>query len=149
MKKFTLFLLMGALLLGTAFADTGKTDKKIFYMTDEPADMPFSPAILVGNTLYLSGHIATDPETGKFIGGDIAAQTERIIKNLKILLKKAGMDLSNVVKATVYITDFDEFGKFNEVFKIMFPQNPPTRATVQVVELARGAKIEISAVAVK
>lgn len=123
--------------------------KKVISLTDKPLDLPFSPAIFIEHTLYISGQLATEPATGKFLGGTMTEQAERIIKNMEILLKKVGMDLSHVVKTTVYISDFDEFQEFNTVFRKMFPQNPPTRATVQVARLARDAKIEISAVAVK
>jgi len=123
--------------------------KKIIYMTEKKADLPFSPAILVKDTLYISGQLASNPQTGKFEEGTMAQQAKRIIKNIEILLKRAGMNLSNVVQATVFITDFDEFGEFNNVFREYFPEDPPTRATVQVVKLARNAKIEMAAVAVK
>ncbi len=123
--------------------------KKVFFLTEKPANLPFSPAILVKDTLFISGQLASDPVSGKFLGGTMAEQTERIIKNIEILLKEAGMDLSHVVKTTVFITDFNEFAEFNAVFRKRFPQDPPTRATVQVAKLARGAKIEISAVAVR
>jgi len=123
--------------------------KKIIYMTEKKADLPFSPAILAKDTLYISGQLASNPQTGKFEEGTMAQQAERIIKNIEILLKRAGMNLSNVVQATVFITNFDEFGEFNNVFRKYFPKDPPTRATVQVVKLARNAKIEMAAVAVK
>lgn len=123
--------------------------KKIIYMTEKKADLPFSPAILAKDTLYISGQLASNPQTGKFEEGTMEQQTERIIKNIEILLKKAGMNLSNVVQTTVFITNFDEFGEFNNVFRKYFPKDPPTRATVQVVKLARNAKIEMAAVAVK
>jgi 2-iminobutanoate/2-iminopropanoate deaminase len=134
--------------LGFAAEDTGAT-KKIFHLTEKPADLPFSPAILVKDTLYISGQLAIDPETGKFEDGTMALQAERVIKNIEILLKKAGMNLSHVVKTTAFIADFQEFAEFNRVFKKYFPEQPPTRATVQVAKLARDAKIEISAMAVK
>ena len=152
-KILALFLLTPLAIL--LFLSTGSLSqkpeptKKVFYLTDEPTDLPFSPAILVNETLYISGQLATDPATGKFQGGTMAEQAEQIIKNMEILLKKAEMDLNHVVKTTVYITDFNEFGEFNAVFRKMFPVDPPTRATVQVAKLARDAKIEISAVAVR
>ena len=123
--------------------------KKIIYMTEKKADLPFSPAILVKDTLYISGQLASNPQTGKFEEGTMAQQAERIIKNIEILLRRAGMNLSNVVQSTVFITNFDEFGEFNNIFREYFPEDPPTRATVQVVKLARNAKIEMAAVAVK
>jgi len=79
----------------------------------------------------------------------MAEQAERVIKNIEILCKKAGMDLSHVVSTTVFISDFNEFREFNSVFVRMFPKDPPTRATVQVAKLALAAKIEISAIAMK
>lgn len=118
-------------------------------MTDGPVSSPFSPAILINDMLYVSGQLSINPETGRFEGETMAEQAERILKNIEILCKKAGMNLSHVVKTTVFITDFSEFREFNEVFVKMFPSSPPTRATVHVAGLAMNAKIEISAVAVK
>ncbi len=126
-----------------------ETSRQVISLRPGPVTSPFSPALLVGNTLYISGQLAVNPETGEFIGGTMAEQAERIIKNIELLLKKAGMDLSHVVQTSVFITDFDEFGEFNQVYQKLFPKPAPTRATVQVVRLARGAKIEISAVALK
>ena len=152
-KILALFLLIPSAILLFLFTDSlsqkPAPTKKVFYLTDKPADLPFSPAILAKETLYISGQLATDPATGKFQGGTMAEQAEQIIKNMEILLKKAEMDLTHVVKTTAYLTDFNEFGEFNAVFRKMFPVDPPTRATVQVAKLARDAKIEISAVAVK
>jgi 2-iminobutanoate/2-iminopropanoate deaminase len=125
------------------------SSKKIFHLTDKPADLPFSPAILIKDTLYISGQLAVNPGTGKFEDGSMTQQAERVIKNIEVLLKKAGLDLSHVVKTTAFITDFKEFTEFNKVFRKYFPNQPPTRATVQVSKLARDAKIEISAIAVK
>ena len=123
--------------------------KKYFALNDALPKTPFSTAVLVHDTLYVSGTLATNPETGKFVEGPIDIQAERVIRNIEIVLEKAGFALSDVVSATVYITDFKEFADFNAVFRKWFPQNPPTRATVQVAALAMNAKIEISAVAVR
>lgn len=123
--------------------------KKVFSLTDKPGNLPFSPAILVNDTLYISGHLAINPKTGKFENGTMAQQTELILENISALLKKAGFDRSHVVKTTVFITNFKEFGEFNNAYKKYFPTDPPTRATVQVAKLARDARIEISAIAVK
>ncbi len=141
---------LGACLLSlTGQAQAQAPVKKVFNLTDQPAASPFSPAILIKDTLYVSGQLPVDPETGKLEGKTMAEQADRAIRNIETLVKKAGLTLSDVVQATVYITDFGEFGEFNEVFKKFFPTVPPTRATVQVSKLARDAKIEISAVAVK
>ena len=123
--------------------------KKVFHLGDKPADLPFSPAVLVDDTLFISGLLATNAEAGRFEGGTMTQQAERVLANMEILLRKAGMGLPDVVQTTVYITDFAEFQELNAVFRKVFPQKPPARATVQVAKLAMDAKIEISAIAVK
>lgn len=130
-------------------APQSPAEKKVISMTDQPPTSPFSPAILVKDTLFISGQLGMSPETGKLEGPTMTEQAERIIRNIEALCKKAGLDLSHVVETTVFITDFAEFGEFNAVYRKYFPTVPPTRATVQVVKLAMDAKIEISAVAVK
>jgi 2-iminobutanoate/2-iminopropanoate deaminase len=155
MKKKSLILVLAVFISFSVFCFAGSFSqdnsaaKKIFYPGDKPSPTPFSPAILIKDTLFISGQLATDPGTGKFEPGTMAQQAERVIKNIELLLTKAGMKLADVVQTTVYITDFAEFEEFNVVFRKFFPQDPPTRATVQVAKLARDAKIEISAVAMK
>ena len=127
----------------------GEAKKQIFYLGDEPGNLPFSHAVLMKGTLYISGQLAVDPATGKFVSGTMTEEATRVIQNIQILAKKAGMDLSDVVQTSVFISDFKEFAEFNKVFRSFFPNQPPTRATVEVSELARGAKIEIAAIAVK
>ena len=130
-------------------SEGGQAEKKIFYLGDGPGNLPFSPAVLMKGTLYISGQLAVDPATGKFVPGTMTEEATRVIQNIQILAKKAGMDLSDVVQTSVFISDFKEFAEFNKVFRSFFPKHPPTRATVEVSELARGAKIEIAAIAVK
>jgi 2-iminobutanoate/2-iminopropanoate deaminase len=155
MKKTVLgaigaILSLSLFLAAPAASQEGATARKYISLTDGPSQTPFSTAILAGDTLYISGMLATDPATGKMAGETITAQAERIFQNFEIVLKKAGMDLSNVVSTSVFIMDFKEFAEFNAAFRKWFPKNPPTRATVQVSALAlAGAKIEISAVAVR
>ncbi|HUU05656.1 MAG TPA: Rid family detoxifying hydrolase [Patescibacteria group bacterium] len=149
MKRKVLIVLLAALLLLSLFLLGGRSRRQVFHLGDKPGAMPFSPAILVDDTLYISGQLAVRPDTGEFENGTMAQQSERVIANIGLLLKKAGLDLGHVVSATVYISDFKEFGEFNEVFRKFFPKDPPTRATVQVSRLARDARIEISAIAVK
>jgi len=147
MKKL-LFVTVMLLLAGlSTWATTA--EKTVFYLGEKPGKMPFSPAILVNGTLYLSGQLAVNPESGAFENGSMSQQSERIMKNMELLLKKAGFALEDVVSTTVYISDFAEFAEFNAVFSRFFTATPPTRATVQVSKLAREAKIEISAIAVK
>jgi 2-iminobutanoate/2-iminopropanoate deaminase len=122
--------------------------RTVITLTDGPLNTPFSPALLVGDTLYISGQLGLNPQ-GKPEEETTAVQAERILKTIEALCKKAGMTLAHVVETTVFIMDFADFAEFNTVFRKYFPENPPTRATVQVARLAANAKIEISAVAVK
>jgi 2-iminobutanoate/2-iminopropanoate deaminase len=111
--------------------------------------LPFSPGILVGNTLYIAGHLGRDPVTSQLVSGGIEAETRRVLANSHEVLKTAGMDFKDVVSVTAYITSFDDFAKFNAVYSEFFPTNPPARATVQVAALNGGAKIELQMIAVK
>ncbi len=111
---------------------------------------PYSQAVsvAVGRMVFLSGQIPLDPVTGKLVDGDITAQTERVMKNLEAVLKKAGASFANVVRCGIFLVDLNDFGRVNEVYARSFPSNPPARATVQVSALPRGAQVEIDAVAV-
>ena len=105
---------------------------------------PYSQAVLVerdgARTLYCSGQIPLDPATGELVGGDIVAQTERVLENVAGVLSAAGMSFGDVVKTTVFLTDLGDFAKMNEVYARRFPANPPARSTVQVAALPRGAR---------
>lgn len=103
----------------------------------------------MGDTLYLSGAIGFDRETGRVVEGGIAAETRKAIGNLKETLAKAGMDLEDVVKVTVYLRSMEDYQAFNEVYAQYFPKDPPARETVAVSGLALGAAIELSFIAVK
>ncbi len=111
---------------------------------------PYSQAVLCGNTLYVSGQIAIDPETGNLLQTDITKETRRVMRNLKAVLKAAGMDFSNVVKSTIFITNMNDFQKINKVYGSYFdPVSAPARETVEVSRLPKGVQVEISCIAVK
>jgi len=105
---------------------------------------PYSQAVLVRDTLYVSGQIALDLAEK----GDVAAETNRILENIGHILKAAGMNYSHVVKSTIFLKNMDDFGKVNEVYGTFFSQNPPARETVQVARLPKDVNVEISVVAV-
>lgn len=111
--------------------------------------LPFSPGILVGNTLYVAGHLGRDPVTGDLVSGGIEAETRQVLANSREVLKAAGMDFKEVTSVTAYITSFDDFARFNTVYREFFPTDPPARATVQVAALNGGARIELQMIAVK
>jgi 2-iminobutanoate/2-iminopropanoate deaminase len=97
---------------------------------------------------YLSGQIPLDPATGQLIEGDIAAQTARVLENLKAVLEACGSGLDRVVKTTVFIKDMGEFARMNEVYRKFFGENPPARSTVEAARLPRDVRVEIDAIAI-
>jgi 2-iminobutanoate/2-iminopropanoate deaminase len=111
---------------------------------------PYSQAIQVeaGKMTFLSGQIPLDPKTMEMVQGDVVAQAEQVMQNLKAVLTAAGLDFSHVVRCTIFLTDLGDFAKVNEVYGRHFTGAPPSRATVQVAALPRGAKVEIDAIAV-
>jgi 2-iminobutanoate/2-iminopropanoate deaminase len=108
---------------------------------------PYSQGIRAGSFVFLSGQIPLVRDTGKFAEGLIKEQTEQVILNIKALLASQGLDLSDVVKSTVYLADMNEFGPMNEVYAKHFTGTPPARSTVQVARLPRDAKVEIEVIA--
>jgi 2-iminobutanoate/2-iminopropanoate deaminase len=116
---------------------------------DAPAAIgPYSPAIRVGNLLFVSGQIPLDPATGTIVSGDIAAQTEQVMRNLAALLRASGAGFEHVVRTTVFLTDLSEFAAMNQCYGRFVGDPPPARATVQVSRLPRDVKVEIDAIAV-
>ena len=97
--------------------------------------------------MFVSGQIPTDPQTGQFVAGGIAEQTEQVLKNLKAVLEASGSSLDQVVKTTVFLADMKEFSGMNEVYATFFSGAPPARATVAAAGLPRDARVEIEAVA--
>jgi 2-iminobutanoate/2-iminopropanoate deaminase len=122
--------------------------KKIIATSKAPAAIgPYSQAIRIGDFLYTSGQISLDPETMEMITGDIEVETEKVLKNIEAILKDAGLNLNNIIKTTVYLTDLSEFARMNQVYENFFTDTKPARACVQVAALPKGAKIEIDVVA--
>jgi 2-iminobutanoate/2-iminopropanoate deaminase len=112
---------------------------------------PYSQAVLVdgpaGRTLWCSGQIPLDPETGELVSGDATVQTERIMQNVEAVLAGAGMTFADVVKSTVFLVDLADFGAMNAVYGRRFPTDPPARSTVQVAALPKGARVEVEVLA--
>ncbi len=108
---------------------------------------PYSQAMRAGDFVFLSGQIPLDPSTGALITGDIAKETEQVLKNLGAVLEAAGATYANVARTTIYLVDMADFTTVNEVYGKLFSHKPPARATVQVAALPRGARVEIDAVA--
>jgi 2-iminobutanoate/2-iminopropanoate deaminase len=111
--------------------------------------LPYSPGILFGDTLYLSGQLGRDPATAKLVPGGIEPETRQVMKNLRTVLQTAGMDFGDVVSVTAFIRSFEDFEAFNRVYREHFPVDPPARATVQVSGLNLGAAIELQMIAAR
>jgi 2-iminobutanoate/2-iminopropanoate deaminase len=110
---------------------------------------PYSPGVLVNETLYISGQIPINPSTNEMITGDIQEQTRQVMENLGSVLKSFGFDYSDLVKCTVFMTDMENYKAINEIYGSFFEGNFPAREAVQVVQLPKNAEIEISGIAVK
>ena len=108
---------------------------------------PYSQAVRIGDLIYTAGQIPLAPETGRLVEGGIEAQTVQVMENLQIVLEAAWSTLSNVVKATIFVTNLKDFAIVNAVYGGFFEKNPPARSTVQVAALPLGANIEIEVVA--
>jgi 2-iminobutanoate/2-iminopropanoate deaminase len=122
--------------------------KRVIQSPDAPSTGGYySQAIATGQLVFCSGQIAIDPKTGQMVTGGIEAETEQVLSNLKAVLAAAGATLADVVKITVYLSDFADFAAMNAVYVRAFPTDPPARASVGVSALPRGAKIELEAIA--
>jgi 2-iminobutanoate/2-iminopropanoate deaminase len=108
---------------------------------------PYSQGIKANGLIFVSGQVALDPRTQQMVQGDVAAETERVLENLKAVVEAAGSSLAHTVKTTVYLADLGDFAKMNEVYARYFGERPPARATVQVSRLPRDARVEIDLIA--
>ncbi|WNH10117.1 RidA family protein [Thalassobellus suaedae] len=125
--------------------------KKIITTPKAPAPIgPYNQAVLSGNTLYTSGQIAFNPETGVLVLDDIKSETAQVMNNLKAVLEAADMTFENVIKSSIFISNMDDFSKINDVYGSYFNDaTAPARETVQVARLPKDVNVEISMIAVK
>ena len=122
---------------------------EVIFTDKAPAAVgPYSQAIKAGNVVYCSGQIPLVPETGALVEGDIKAQAEQSLKNVKAVVTEADADLTNIVKTTVYLVDMADFGAVNEVYSDFFGDHKPARSCVAVKELPKGAKVEVEVLVV-
>ncbi len=125
--------------------------KKVIITNNAPAPIgPYNQAVLSGNTLYTSGQIAFNPETGLLVLDNITQETEQVMANLKAVLEAANMTFEHVIKTSIFISNMDDFATINEVYGRYFNDDTaPARETVQVVRLPKDVHIEISMIAVQ
>ena len=125
------------------------SNKAHIYTENAPAAIgPYSQAVKVHQTVYLSGQIPLDPETMELVEGDIQQQARQVFANLQAVCQASGSDLSGIVKLNIYLTDLGNFAAVNEIMAELFEQPYPARAAIGVKELPRGAEIEMEAIVV-
>ncbi len=122
--------------------------KQIINTNNAPAPIgPYNQAIKTGNLLFVSGQVALKPGTGEMANTDIIEETHQVLQNLKSILQEAGMDFSNIVKTTIFLSDMELFGQVNEIYAKYFEGDFPARETVAVKGLPKNANVEISVIA--
>ena len=122
--------------------------KKIISTTEAPAAIgPYSQAVRAGSLVFCAGQVPLDPKSGQIVSEDITEQTRRVLDSITAILKAEQLTLAHVVKTTVFLSDFGDFQKMNEVYATYFSENPPARSTVGVSTLPKNAKVEIEAIA--
>ena len=122
-------------------------EKQVFQLPGAPEGYPFSSAVRVGNTIYLSGQIGTKPGTTTLVTGGITPETRQTLENIQATLKQIGSSLELVVKCTVFLRDISDYPAMNEVYGEFFPKDPPARSTVAGSGLALNARVEIECIA--
>jgi len=124
-------------------------NKTIIFSDKAPTPIgPYSQAIKAGNTLYVSGQIPIDKDTGELVTENISAETDQVMKNISWILDIAGMDFGNVVKCSIFVTDMNDFSIVNATYEKYFKSDPPARETVEVAALPKGVHVEISCIAI-
>jgi len=122
--------------------------REVIVTKDAPQAIgPYSQAIRANGFVFLSGQVAIDPATQQVISGDVAAQTERVLKNLSAVLKAAGSSFEKVVRTTVFLKNMSDFAAMNEVYGRHFTSTPPARSTVEVARLPKDVLVEIDVIA--
>ncbi len=118
--------------------------REIIQTPNAPAAIgTYSQAVRVGQTVYISGQIPLDPQTGEMVSGDIDAEIERVFNNLAAIAEAAGASLAQAARVTVFLTDLAHFARVNEIMARFFPQPWPARAALGVAQLPRGARVEV------
>ncbi|KYG65444.1 reactive intermediate/imine deaminase [Bdellovibrio bacteriovorus] len=122
--------------------------KKVIHTDNAPKAVgPYSQAVQMGDFLFCSGQISIDPKTNEVFTGDIKTQTQMVMKNIEAVLTAGGMNFSNIVKTTIFITNMNDFATVNEVYAQYFKDAPPARSTVAVAGLPKGVNVEIEVLA--
>lgn len=141
-------LLLAVLLAGCSDPEASPPNRQVISTDAAPEAIgPYSQAIQMDRTIYCSGQVGIDPETGTLVEGGIEAETRQALQNLAAVLEAAGASLDDVVQTQVFLADLDDYAAMNEVYQTYFDEAPPARAAVQAADLPAGARVEIMATA--
>lgn len=152
MKRFVIPAIISSVLIlfsSCTGDNNASVQKEVISLDGTVSGRPYSPAIKMGNMLFVSGQIALNPETGTLVEGGIKEQTRQSLENIQALVEKAGFSLDNVVKCNVLMDTISFYGPMNEVYKEYFTENPPARKAYSVESLPLGALVEIDAIVIK
>jgi len=122
--------------------------KSVIASTEFPVSGPYSAAVEANDFIFISGQLPIDPATGEIIN-DIKTATRQVLINIQAILKKTDLDMSNIVKTTIFLKNITDFPVVNEIYACFFPEDPPARSTIEAAVLPKGALIEIEAVAIR
>lgn len=149
--KYFIYLVIMLTLSGLVMQELpAQTEKKIIKSNHAPKAIgPYNQAVLAGNTIYLSGQIPLDPITDTLVTGDIEKETHQVMKNISAVLKEAGFSLQDVVSATIYMTDLNDYAVINKVYASYYEKDYPARVALQVCALPKNSNVEISVIAVR
>ena len=122
--------------------------ERIAFETDRAAEPggPYSQAVIHNDLVYLSGQVAIDPVTNQIVTGTIEEETEVAMENIRIILAESGSSLEKALQVTVYLADMKDYGRFNDVYRRYFPDNPPARSCIQAAKIPFGLRVEINAI---
>jgi reactive intermediate/imine deaminase len=138
---------IAAVALACTVGSAAAQERQVIQVPGALSGLPFSPAVRVGNLIYLSGQIGTLPGTRQLAPGGVAGETRQALENIRAVLTAAGTDFAHVVKCTVFLVDIADYAAMNQVYAGYFPASPPARSTVAGSGLAFGARVEIECIA--
>jgi reactive intermediate/imine deaminase len=140
-------VVMGILLATAVSSGLAAQEREVLKVPGTVPGLPFSPAVKVGNIIYLSGQIGNHRGTRSLVPGGIGAETQQALENIRDILQAAGSSMDRVIKCTVYLADINDYDRMNEVYASFFPKDPPARSTIAASGLALGAQTEIECMA--
>ncbi len=140
-------IVMGGLLAAAVMSGLGAQEKEVLKVPGTVEGLPFSPAVKVGNIIYLSGQIGNHRGTRVLVPGGIGPETQQALENIRVVLEASGSSLDRVIKCTVYLADIGDYEAMNQVYASVFPRDPPARSTIATSGLALGARTEIECLA--